>query len=98
MTADIESLVLEHLRAIRADIGDLRTRMTGVESRLGSLETVVAGMRRDLAHMYGDVVEGNGERKAWTQPALCRDFRTAISRKRKGRIPAKISGRKFWQG
>lgn len=47
MTADIESLVREHLRAIRADIGDLRT----VESRLGSFETVMAGMRRDLAHM-----------------------------------------------
>ena len=55
MTADIESLVLEHLRAIRADIGDLRT----VESGLGSLETVVAGMRRDLAHMYGDMVESH---------------------------------------
>ena len=51
MTADIESLVREHLRAIRADIGNLRTRMTGVESRLGSFETVMAGMRRDLAHM-----------------------------------------------
>ena len=56
---ELASLTLEHLRAIRADIGDLRTRMTGVESRLGSLETVVAGMRRDLAHMYGDVVEGH---------------------------------------
>ena len=32
---------------------------TGIESRLGSLEIVVAGMRRDLAHMYGDVVEGH---------------------------------------
>ncbi len=60
MTAEeLASLTLEHLRAIRADVGDLRTRMTGIESRLGSLETVVAGMRRDLAHMYGDVVEGH---------------------------------------
>ena len=59
MTADIESLVREHLRAIRADIGNLRTRMTGVESRLGSFETVMAGMRRDLAHMYGDMVESH---------------------------------------
>ena len=60
MTAEeLASLTLEYLRAIRSDIGDLRTRMTGIESRLGSLETVVAGMRRDLAHMYGDVVEGH---------------------------------------
>ena len=60
MNADeLASLNLEHLGAIRSDIGDLRNRMTGVESRLGSLETVVAGMRRDLAHRYGDVVEGH---------------------------------------
>ncbi len=56
---ELASLTLEHLRAIRTDVGDLRTRMTGIESRLGSLETVVAGMRRDLAYMYGDVVEGH---------------------------------------
>jgi hypothetical protein len=54
---ELASLTLEHLRAIRADVGDLRTRMTGIESQLGSLEIVVAGMRRDLAHMYGDTVE-----------------------------------------
>ena len=29
-----------------------------------SLETTVAGMRRDLAHMYGDVVEGHTRRPA----------------------------------
>ena len=57
MTAEIENLMLEILKRIQADVGDLRTRMTGIESRLGSLETMVAGMRRDLAHMYGDVVE-----------------------------------------
>lgn len=56
---ELANLTLEHLRAIRSDMGDLRTRMTGIESRLGSLESVVAGMRRNLAHMYGDVVEGH---------------------------------------
>ena len=29
---ELASLTLEHLRAIRADVGDLRTRMTGIES------------------------------------------------------------------
>ena len=33
--------------------------MGRIESRLSSLETTVAGMRRDLAHIYGDVVEGH---------------------------------------
>ncbi len=55
---ELASLTLEHLQAICSNIGDLRNRMMGVESRLSSLQTTVAGMRRDLAHMYGDVVEG----------------------------------------
>ena len=59
MTADIESLVLEHLRAIRAKQDEHGERLGRIEARLSSVETVVAGMRRDLAHMYGDVVEGH---------------------------------------
>ena len=55
--AEIDNLVLEHLRAIRADMADIKNRLTGVESRLSNLEITVAGMRRDLAHMYGEVVE-----------------------------------------
>ncbi len=51
MTADIESLVLEHLRAIRAQQDEHGERLGRIESRLSSLETTVAGMRRDLAHM-----------------------------------------------
>lgn len=57
MPAEIESLVLEHLRAIRATQGDHTERFTRLESRINSLELVVAGMRRDLSHMYGDIVE-----------------------------------------
>ena len=57
MTADIENLVLEHLRAIRATQADHGERFSRVESRLSNLEVTVAGMRRDLAHMYGEVVE-----------------------------------------
>jgi len=44
MTADIENLVLEHLRAIRADIADLKNRMTGVEVQLSALGQQVAGL------------------------------------------------------
>lgn len=57
MTDDIESLVLEHLRAIRATQTDHGERFSRIESRLSNLEVTVAGMRRDLAHMYGEVVE-----------------------------------------
>jgi archaellum component FlaC len=55
MTADIESLVLEHLRAIRADIGDIKERLTGVEfhlaamgQQLGALTAAVYGGKSDL--------------------------------------------------
>lgn len=59
MTDNIENLVLEHLRAIRADLGDVKELMARMESRMGSLELAVAGLRRDIAHMYGDIVEQN---------------------------------------
>jgi uncharacterized coiled-coil protein SlyX len=57
MTDNLESLVLEHLRAIRATQADHGERFSRIESRLSNLEVTVAGMRRDLAHMYGEVVE-----------------------------------------
>ena len=48
MTENIENLVLEHLRAIRADIGDIKDRLTQVElntamlgQQLGALTTAV---------------------------------------------------------
>ena len=61
MTADIESLVLEHLRHIRArvdqiadDMSDLKLRMSGVESAmvLVKRETVHGGETdiRSLGH------------------------------------------------
>ncbi|MBK8183550.1 MAG: hypothetical protein IPK63_11985 [Candidatus Competibacteraceae bacterium] len=60
MTAEeLASLTLEHLRAIRAKQDEQGEQLGRIESRLSSLETTVAGMRRDLAHMYGDVVEGH---------------------------------------
>lgn len=46
MTADIESLVLEHLRAIRGDLRDIKDRLSNVEiqqslmgQQLGALTT-----------------------------------------------------------
>jgi len=37
MTADIENLILEHLRVIRADLSDVKERVTQVEINLASL-------------------------------------------------------------
>ena len=58
MTADeLASVTMEHLRAIRTTQSDHTERFARLESRINSLEPVVAGMRRDLSHMYGDIVE-----------------------------------------
>ena len=51
MTADIESLVLEHLRAIRADLRDVKERVTGVEVQLSAMGQQLAGLTTAL---YGN--------------------------------------------
>jgi hypothetical protein len=49
MTADeLASVTLEHLRAIRTTQSDHTERFARLESRINSLEPVIAGMRRDL--------------------------------------------------
>ncbi len=44
MTEHVDSLVLELLRAIRADIADLKDRMTGVEIQLSAMGQQLAGL------------------------------------------------------
>jgi len=53
MSDRIESLVIEHLRAIRATQTDHSERLSQIESRISNLEVTIAGMRRDRAHMVG---------------------------------------------
>lgn len=55
MTAEIDSLVLEHLRAIRADIADLKREVSGnsiqlsaIGQQLGALTTAVYGGKSDM--------------------------------------------------
>ena len=57
MADSIENLILEHLRAIRADIGGIKEDMREIKQRLTSLETAVVGLRRDNANLYGDVID-----------------------------------------
>ena len=55
MTAEIDSLVLEHLRHIRADITDLKRevasntiQLSAIGQQLGALTTAVYGGRSDI--------------------------------------------------
>ena len=42
MTDNIENLILEHLRAIRADVGQIKDDLATVKQRLTSVETQIA--------------------------------------------------------
>lgn len=57
MADNIENLILEHLRAIRTDIGGIKEDVREIKQRITSLESAVAGLRRDNANLYGDVID-----------------------------------------
>ena len=57
MADNIENLILEHLRAIRTDIGGIKDDVREIKQRLTSLEAAVAGLRRDNSNLYGDVID-----------------------------------------
>ena len=44
-----DNLILEHLRAVRADLGELKGDMRDVKVRLGSIESYIAVMHGDQA-------------------------------------------------
>jgi len=44
MTEDVSSLILEHLRAIRGDIADLKHHTDSIEIRMLSLEDHMRGL------------------------------------------------------
>ena len=50
-----DNLVLELLRAIRGDIGEIKADMVEVKERLGLLESQYASLSRRLDRMTGDV-------------------------------------------
>jgi len=57
MTEKVDNLVLEHLRAIRADVGSIKDDVREVKHRLTSLEGAVAGLKRDQAASYADAAD-----------------------------------------
>lgn len=47
MTAETENLVLEHLRAIRSDIADIKRDSRDTKARLASIESYIATLHGD---------------------------------------------------
>jgi uncharacterized coiled-coil protein SlyX len=56
-TDNVESLIVEHLRAIRSDIGGMKEDVREIKSRVTSLEVGQATIIQHLGHMSGDIAE-----------------------------------------
>ena len=52
MTDNIENLILEHRRAIRADVGQIKDYLATAKQRLTSVETQIAHLHGDNAFVY----------------------------------------------
>ena len=49
VTDDVANLILERLRRIGDDVGDMRREMRSLAMRVGNLESSVAGLRNEVA-------------------------------------------------
>ncbi len=59
MTEQVENLILEHLKAMRADIAEIRRDLAELKERMTRLERHVADALKRLAHVEGDVLGQN---------------------------------------
>lgn len=55
--ANIENLIIEHLRVIRADIATLKDDVREIKSRTTNIEAGIAGLKRDNAHSYSEIAD-----------------------------------------
>ena len=49
---NVDNIILEHLRAIRADIGAMKDDSREIKQRLANLESAIGGIKRDLGDVY----------------------------------------------
>ena len=49
---NVDNLILEHLRAIRADIAGMRDDIREVKQRLSNVESGIGSLKRDTADLY----------------------------------------------
>lgn len=55
--SNVENLMLEHLKKIQAELGDIRKDGAEIKSRLSSIESGIARITRDEAGNYGEIIE-----------------------------------------
>ena len=52
MSPETENLMLEHLRAIRAQLDELRDRVSSIEHHLATIDRHLANMQGDIAIIH----------------------------------------------
>lgn len=57
MTENVENLILEMLRAVRADVAAMKSELKENTTRLGRIESGVARIARDEGQNYSEMVE-----------------------------------------
>lgn len=54
MTEQIDSIILEHLKAIRAELAEIKADTSDIKLRLHSVDTSVIELRRNDVHLFED--------------------------------------------
>ena len=49
-----DNLIIEHLRALRCGIADVKTDTADIRQRVSSVEASVIDMRRNVVHLFED--------------------------------------------
>jgi hypothetical protein len=57
MTDNIGNIILEHLRAIRAEIGSIKDDVREIKSRVNTLEAGQATIIQQIGHLTGMAAE-----------------------------------------
>ena len=60
MTEAVDNLVLEHLRAIRADLSTVKEDVREIKHRMTNVEAAIGGLKRDQAADYVQLAEQHG--------------------------------------
>ena len=55
MTENVENLILELLRSMRADLSNLNKKMVELTLRFQAVEGGIASIKSDIAHHYGEI-------------------------------------------
>lgn len=57
MTESVENLILEHLRAVRADLASVREDVREVKNRLSTLEAGQGAILQHIGHLTSTVAQ-----------------------------------------